>query len=217
MEYLYFIYCLLLFLGVQIFITTPTLNSYGARYFSWREQRNVALKYYLIGGLALGILVVFNMHINIITMLALSFVVAVLVAVTVVDNEFKLIPDRFHFLGFAGVLVYLLQTTAYKYILLNFLSSLTLTFLLVALNFAYTRLRHREGVGYGDIKLLFWASLLFGNGFLIIILSGFLACLLYLPYLLLRKNPPQIFAFGGVIATSVYLCLLLPSLLITLI
>lgn len=190
-----------------------TVSRYGVGYFGWREawipgflSRYIALAAQL--GL-LWILVQGKPH------AAWPFAALIVIALNGVfqaDSRMQIIPDRFQVAGAIGAVGYLLLGLGQEQerLVLHAIAGPGLALGLYLVTLAYEKLRKRDGLGFGDIKMIAWLGLAFGADIALILAAAIVAALLgVIPTLVLRRRTMQTaFAFGpfivlGVLGTTV--------------
>jgi prepilin signal peptidase PulO-like enzyme (type II secretory pathway) len=132
-----------------------------------------------------------------------ALLAASLHAVCRVDLLFHIIPDRFQITGLISTALlagYLITTraTPAALVLITILSGLSLPLLLMLGNYLFTKLRSIDGLGFGDVKLLAWLSLISGiYTYRLILFAAVLSLVWMLPKLVNKKLGLQAgFAFG---------------------
>ena len=121
-------------------------------------------------------------------------------AITYTDYRHKLIPDRFQILGLILGSVYVWQYQRTE----NILIAVLLTVFLSSLNVLYGKIRKRPGLGWGDVKMLAWISLIAGERILHVIL---LSCVVCGAHLLLSSDEKKgaTFAFAPYLVAAAYI------------
>lgn len=124
---------------------------------------------------------------------ALALMVVALVGVVAADRRFQVIPDRFQIAGAIGALGLLAARihnhSPWNQVLADALTGVGVALFLYVAGWIYTRVRRRDAMGFGDIKLLAWLGLAFGGDTLLVIFYASLtAALLFLPLWLLRQR-----------------------------
>lgn len=143
----------------------------------------------------------------------LAVLVLALQGVVVADLRFQVIPDRFQLAGAFGaagfaVLAWLPPETAPTTLRLATLPLEPLLYQAAAgtgvaaglwlAGWLYSRIRHREAMGLGDIKLIGWLGLAFGTATLNVLFYSLIAAavLIFPLWLIRRRRFEQTFAFG---------------------
>lgn len=182
------------------------VRSYGRRHFGWSTERKLPLASILavvVTSLAWFVLAVYVKPMAWTLQLPVAALIAALAGVVVADHRFQLIPDRFQILGLAGALGYAVQE--------NLLGNVGVGVLLGGglwlLNEIYRRVRKRDGLGFGDVKLFVWLEIVLGSDVLVALLLACLLCgVAVLPAILTKKQRPDAsFAFGPYIVLGVAL------------
>ena len=122
------------------------------------------------------------------------------------DLKLRIIPDRFHFFAIITMCAYYLLFSD-EFLISTFdIICILFIFLFLGLsNFLYKKFRKKEGVGFGDIKLLFWMSFLLKSDILLIIfVSSFLAVLVQGLKFVIVKAYSKNFPFAPYIIASMY-------------
>ena len=178
---------------VHIFIP-KTINDYGFEYFGFSKPYYPSLSLKLLQSLVACILLYWYASIYKLDPLTLPFLALVIsssIGILTLDVKFRLIPDRFQFLGLIGAV----GIAANKLLpfsktlpsdLYETLLALGLPAALYLSSFLYEKVRNRVGMGFGDIKLLLWLAILFGMQlYPIFIVTVALALLSKLPRILI--------------------------------
>lgn len=129
------------------------------------------------------------------------------------DARLQIIPDRFQVTGAVGALGYLLVGLGLESerLVLHAMAGPGLALVLWLATLAYEQLRQRDGLGFGDVKLIAWLGLAFGLDIApILAASVVLALLGVIPTIVLRRRSFQTsFAFGPFIVLGVAVCAVL--------
>jgi len=143
----------------------------------------------------------------------LALVAVALQGVIVSDLRYHVIPDRFQLLGGLGAagfaaLAWLPATATFstlsigefpvKFLLFNALKGVGVAVALYIAGLLYSRLRHREAMGFGDIKLIAWLGIALGSDTLNVLFYSLVAAavLMFPLWLIRRRRFEHAFAFG---------------------
>ena len=128
----------------------------------------------------------------------------VLMIMIVVDLEHYIIPDLVHYVLLPlGIFYQLAIGTTSADMLHGFLLAGGIG---LSLHYGYRYLRHKEGLGFGDVKFFAVAGIWLGfKGVMpFLFIAGVLGVMTGGLWLLLKKGP--VFPFGPAIALSLYIC-----------
>ncbi len=189
------------------------VQSYGRKYFDWKAEQKMPLAsvFALVAtSLAWFALAVYVKPMPWNAQLGAAAMIAALAGVVVADHRFQLIPDRFQLLGLAGALVYAAQEN----LLGNIGVALALGGGLWLVNEIYRRVRKRDGLGFGDVKLFVWLEIVLGGNILVVLLLACLLCgVAVLPSIARKKRRSDAsFAFGPYVVLGVALVVVMQSL-----
>ncbi len=190
------------------------VNSYGKRYFSWPFNRAFSrwLPFILS---AAYIAILRQFEIARYETFLISAIVVCCYGIIRCDLFFHVIPDRFHMVATFSVFGLLQQSgVQYEQLILRGLFGLVVCMVLIGLNKIYTSIRSNDGMGLGDIKMIFWLSILFFDRvFDIMMYSFMIAILTVVPWYLLRRRAfNEGFAFAPFILVGVLGYLLVGSI-----
>lgn len=177
------------------------LNHYGFTYFDWKKPWFPGL----LSNLGLVVLQTGLVHLVGAGRPAAGLPFLALMSVALygtvrLDRRFHVIPDRFQLAGLLGALGFAVVATP-SGLLPTVISSglgLGVAGLLWLLNITYEKLRKRQAMGLGDLKLLAWLGVAMGPANLAALVYGIiLASLVMLPLVLTRfRKLDTTFAFG---------------------
>ena len=177
------------------------VNHYGFAYFEWKKP--------YLPGLLSNILIVMAQMALVhaasaghppLSRVFLAMMCVALYGTLRADARFQLIPDRFQALGTVGALGWV-GTTCTTGSVVPWLQAgmgLVVAGSLWAITTLYSKVRRRDGLGFGDIKLLAWLGVAMGPANLDVLAYGAAAAgLVMLPLLLFRRRQMDAaFAFG---------------------
>ena len=143
--------------------------------------------------------------------------IPIIISIAYFDIKFQVIPDRFHFMAVAVILLqFFNQGASYRYTdLLSLAIGYIFVCLLVFSNFIYSKLRKQHGIGWGDIKLLAWMTLILKEAVIVVFFVSIVLglCVQLLKKIVRKKHSlKDYFAFGPYLMTILLFVLLLSPL-----
>jgi prepilin signal peptidase PulO-like enzyme (type II secretory pathway) len=191
-----------------------TLDVYGARWFDRPlTGRRLTAATWLSFVLAAPALLYFGLQLPPFALPGLAAVLVALVGVVRLDLAYRVIPDRFHLAGGLGALAlfYVRHPTFDATAVVDLCLGLGAVTALTAFTLLWAKLRKRDALGMGDLKLLAWLAVAFGlDGVVLTLVVGLaLAAVAILPLLALKvRRLDQAFAFGPYLAAGAVVALL---------
>jgi len=162
-------------------------------------KSKISLRYPFVELLTACLTIYFiNPDYNLITNIIILLFVYFLITISLIDIDYKIIPDP---LNIPFILITILisicsqfgleldpiLTSGFKLSLFGFLIGGAMLYII---SIIYEKLRGREGLGFGDIKLLAGIGILFGplNVYLTILIGSVLGTIAAIPLLILKKR-----------------------------
>jgi prepilin signal peptidase PulO-like enzyme (type II secretory pathway) len=162
---------LILAVGVSRFIPR-LINRYGFEYFGYTRPYEASFfGSWLVVAVLSTLLKVAGLPLDAWSLPPLALMLMSLYGVWALDSRFQVIPDRLQVagaIGAAGLLATTYAMTGRTWpavapaLTAHLAAGLALPLVLLASNWLYEKLRHREAMGLGDIKLLAWLGLALG-------------------------------------------------------
>ena len=162
-------------------------NCLGKRYI-------ITLLIFIISGLLNHYLLI----LSVIESVILLLIEGCFIIVFLVDNKEFIIPDTINLsLFILGVLIFILAIDNLFLGITNItrIVSLLISFFILLITLIFDKIFKKEILGYGDIKLFFGVSLIFGTKILLmgIFVASFIACIIEV---IIRKSKKNPIAFG---------------------
>ena len=127
--------------------------------------------------------------------------------IVLLDIRFQVIPDRFHIFAISSVLLLSAsnQTISYQVLLYRSLAAIITVLVLATSNAIFLKVRGRMGVGWGDIKMMAWMTLLMGHySWAAFVVATLLSLIVVLAARVLNKKDfADYFAFGPYLVITV--------------
>lgn len=129
---------------------------------------------------------------------SILFIIGCFIIVFIVDSKEFIIPDSINVcLLILGILALILSNNKDTFGISNIsrFISLAISFFILLITIIFDKVLKKEILGYGDIKLFFGVSLIFGSKILLlgIFLASFIACVIEVIIMKSKRNP---IAFG---------------------
>lgn len=140
----------------------------------------------------------------------LYFIVVCLVIISVIDIQYRIIPDSLQgILALFAVVYRLMQGGAWQEIVGG--AALGLAIGLV-LRYGYYFLRHREGLGLGDVKFFIVAGLFLDLQAFVLFMfySGIVGTVLGICWKIIKKE--SLFPFAPALCIALLICILMPKI-----
>ena len=137
-------------------------------------------------------------------------VVIFLVTLSVIDFEHYIIPDSLQIILFILAIIWsYLANYTISYIIISGITGFLSSYGIGAL---YKLVRHKDGLGFGDVKFILTISIFIGYQNLVFfyLLSGLFGAVNGLIWQYMFKS--NLFPFGPSLALSLFLCLIIPLL-----
>jgi leader peptidase (prepilin peptidase)/N-methyltransferase len=190
-----------------------TLDVYGARWFDRPlTGKRLTLATWISFAAAGPLLLWLGLKLPPFVLPGLAAVLVALVGVVRLDLAYRVIPDRFHVAGALGaiVLFFARHPQFDSAAIVDLSLGLSAVTGLAAFTLLWSKIRKRDGLGMGDLKLLAWFAIAFGiDGVVVSLLVGLaLATLALIPLLITRvRRFDQAFAFGPYLAAGAVVAL----------
>ena len=132
--------------------------------------------------------------------------VPVCLSISYFDYKLLLIPDRFHVLSLVIIISIYWLTGAYSFSYFDSVVFLGMLLALMVSRILYRKIRKKDGLGMGDVKLIVWVSLLVKYNILsLIVFSCFTAVLFQLFKKIINNSGASFFPFAPYLLSSLYI------------
>ncbi|MBI2522376.1 MAG: hypothetical protein HYV97_18290 [Bdellovibrio sp.] len=192
---------LLILIAGHFFLIPKSLRYYCLEYFSYCPlHRHLLLRVVRYFAFSLAGVALSAWQFPLTSMPLLGLFAILFSATIIFDLELQIIPDWIHWLGIPATMTFILTKLPLvgKGDLFSMALAIGLPLGLLTINFIFSKLTKGEGLGSGDIKLLFWLSLLAGPSIYSVFALAVVIALLQNIFRIIRRRK-ETFPFGPAI------------------